>query len=104
VSADNEVVINVIVERQVKAGKRAFSNGLIESETTDPTMGNATQRTADDAHNKEFAASPSRDKGTPIVGRRGDGIRYGTMPESWNLFDQFGMFQHLGIFPAPDQS
>jgi steroid delta-isomerase-like uncharacterized protein len=63
-----------------------------------------TRWTAHGSHKGELAGIPPTGKSVTVTGMAEDQIVNGQIVERWDIFDQFGMMQQLGVIPKPGQS
>ena len=61
-----------------------------------------TRWTAKGTHKGELMGTPATGKSATVTGISVDRLVNGKIAESWNIFDQFGMLQQLGVIPTPE--
>ena len=61
-----------------------------------------TRWTAHGTHQGELVGIPATGKSSTVTGITENRIVDGKIVESWNIFDQFGMMQQLGVIPMPE--
>src|SRR5574341_2330690 len=63
-----------------------------------------TRWTAHGTHKGELAGIPPTGKSVTVAGVSVERIVNGKIAERWDIFDQFGMMQQLGVIPTPEPS
>ena len=61
-----------------------------------------TRWTGHGTHQGELVGIPATGKSSTVTGITENRIVDGKIVESWNIFDQFGMMQQLGVIPTPE--
>jgi steroid delta-isomerase-like uncharacterized protein len=92
------------VKQFVNTYLSAFPDGHTTVEDSIAEGGKVTYRwTFRGTHQGELLGTPPTDKQVEITGITINRLSGGKVEEQWNLFDQLGMLQQLGVAPAPGQ-